>query len=87
MAIFQISEQDDKARFVVFGLIVAVAFQELFRYLFYRILRKADNGLKKMVEVGSTGSVVSDSRQLLAYGTKSETFRGSLSDSAILPEP
>ncbi|XP_003744158.1 gamma-secretase subunit Aph-1 [Galendromus occidentalis] len=88
LEIFRIRTSEEKSNFVVFGLLVAVAFQELFRYLFYGILRRADNGLKKMVEVGSTGSVVSDSRQLLAYvaGLGFGTMSGGFSLLNVLAE-
>ncbi|XP_022644681.1 gamma-secretase subunit Aph-1-like [Varroa destructor] len=64
VAIFRPS---DISKLVPFGVIEAVLFQELFRYLFYKILRKAEVGLKKVTEVGTDGNVVSDSRQTLAY--------------------
>lgn len=67
MAIFRPS---DISKLVPFGVIEAVLFQELFRYLFYKILRKAEVGLKKVTEVGTDGNVVSDSRQTLAYGKR-----------------
>lgn len=37
---------------LAFGLVFSVIFQELFRYLFYKILRKADDGLKKVSQTG-----------------------------------
>ncbi|ESO95350.1 hypothetical protein LOTGIDRAFT_116865 [Lottia gigantea] len=33
---------------LAFGLVFSVIFQELFRFLFYKLLRKADEGLKKV---------------------------------------
>ncbi|GIY76803.1 gamma-secretase subunit Aph-1 [Caerostris darwini] len=49
-----------------FGVVFSVIFQELFRFLVYKILRKAEVGLKKVQEVGADGSV-SSSRVTLAY--------------------
>ncbi|OQR77333.1 gamma-secretase subunit Aph-1-like [Tropilaelaps mercedesae] len=62
-----IFKPSDKRGLVIFGVVEAVLFQELFRLIFYKILRKAEYGLKKVTEVGHHGNVVSDSRQTLAY--------------------
>lgn len=56
-----------QSSYLAFGVVEAVLFQELFRFGFYKILRKAEVGLKKVTEVGTDGSVVTDSRQTLAY--------------------
>lgn len=37
---------------LAFGLVFSVIFQELFRFLFYKLLRKADEGLKKVSQQG-----------------------------------
>lgn len=52
---------------LAFGVVFSVFFQEAFRYLFYKILRKAEVGLKKVTEVGSDGASVSTSRTTLSY--------------------
>lgn len=49
---------------LVFGLIFSVLFQEAFRYLIYRILRKAENGLKKITDDSTT---LIDNKHILAY--------------------
>lgn len=54
-------------RQLAFGVVCSVAFQEGFRFLFYRLLRKAEQGLKKVTEVGADGAVVSSSRTTLSY--------------------
>ncbi|XP_021002075.2 gamma-secretase subunit Aph-1 [Parasteatoda tepidariorum] len=50
-----------------FGLVFSVIFQETFRLFFYKLLRKAEVGLKKVQEVGADGAVVSSNRSTLAY--------------------
>lgn len=50
---------------LAFGVVFSVIFQELFRFLFYKILRKAEVGLKKVQEVGADGPV--SNRSTLAY--------------------
>ncbi|KAL3252839.1 hypothetical protein MRX96_054750 [Rhipicephalus microplus] len=52
---------------LAFGVVCSVAFQEAGRFLFYRVLRKAELGLKKVTEVGADGAVVSSSRTTLSY--------------------
>ncbi|XP_027204503.1 gamma-secretase subunit Aph-1 [Dermatophagoides pteronyssinus] len=42
--------------YLIFGVTFSIFFQETFRYLFYRVLRKAESGLKKVAEVGQTVS-------------------------------
>lgn len=37
---------------LVFGLVFSVLFQEAFRFLFYKLLRKADDGLQKVSQTG-----------------------------------
>lgn len=49
------------------GVVFSVIFQELFRFCFYKLLRKAEVGLKKVQEVGADGAVVSSNRSTLAY--------------------
>lgn len=50
-----------------FGLVFSIIFQESFRFFFYKLLRKAEVGLKKVQEVGADGAVVSSNRSTLAY--------------------
>ncbi|XP_074605136.1 gamma-secretase subunit Aph-1 [Brevipalpus obovatus] len=52
---------------LVFGVVFSVLFQELFRYLFYRLLKKAEMGLKKVSEVGSGHSEYSTQWSSLSY--------------------
>ncbi|XP_055948499.1 gamma-secretase subunit Aph-1-like [Argiope bruennichi] len=52
---------------LAFGVVFSVIFQELFRFLVYKILRKAEVGLKKVQEVGADGPSVSSNRVTLAY--------------------
>lgn len=47
-----------------FGLIFSVVFQEVFRFLIYKILRKAENGLKKITD-NSTQLI--ENKHILAY--------------------
>lgn len=49
---------------LVFGLIFSVLFQEVFRYLIYKILRKAENGLKKVTDNSAT---LIENKHILAY--------------------
>ncbi|ERL85795.1 gamma-secretase subunit Aph-1 [Dendroctonus ponderosae] len=49
---------------LLFGMICSVLFQEGFRYIIYRILRKAENGLMKITE-DSTRLI--DNKHILAY--------------------
>lgn len=54
--------------FLYFGVTFSIIFQELFRYLFYRLIRKAESGLQKVSEVGSQpGHNISNSRSQLAF--------------------
>jgi len=39
---------------LAFGLVFSVIFQEVFRFLIYRILRKAENGLRKITDDSAT---------------------------------
>lgn len=52
---------------LAFGVVFSVFFQEGFRFLFYKVLRKAELGLKKVTEIGADGMAVSSSRTTLAY--------------------
>lgn len=52
---------------LAFGVVFSVFFQETFRFCFYKILRKAEVGLKKVEEVGADGVAVSSNRNTLAY--------------------
>ncbi|GFU07116.1 gamma-secretase subunit Aph-1 [Nephila pilipes] len=52
---------------LAFGVVFSVIFQETFRFLFYKLLRKAEVGLKKVQEVGADGTSVSSNRVTLAY--------------------
>lgn len=49
---------------LVFGLVFSVIFQEIFRYLIYRILRRAESGLKKITD-DSTQLI--ENKHILAY--------------------
>lgn len=49
---------------LAFGLVFSVLFQEAFRYLIYKILRKAENGLKKITD-DSTQLI--ENKHILAY--------------------
>lgn len=50
-------------KYLVFGLVFSVIFQELFRFCYYKILRKAEVGLKKVTEADAQIS----NRQTLSY--------------------
>ncbi|KAG5891059.1 hypothetical protein JTB14_005696 [Gonioctena quinquepunctata] len=49
---------------LAFGLVFAVLFQEAFRYIIYKILRKAENGLKKITDDCVT---LIENKHILAY--------------------
>ncbi|XP_030763120.1 gamma-secretase subunit Aph-1 [Sitophilus oryzae] len=51
-------------QYLIFGLIFSVIFQEVFRYIIYKILRKAENGLKKITDDSAT---LIDNKHILAY--------------------
>jgi len=51
---------------LAFGLFFAVAFQELFRFVIYVILRKAEEGLQK-VAVGQDKISIASNKQVLGY--------------------
>jgi anterior pharynx defective protein 1 len=54
--------------YLIFGVTFSVIFQESFRYLFYRVIRKAEKGLQKVSEVGSSpGHKIFNSRSQLAF--------------------
>ncbi|GAB1602750.1 gamma-secretase subunit Aph-1-like [Argonauta hians] len=42
---------------LIIGLVFSVIFQELFRYLFYKMLRKADEGLQRVSQQGHNDKV------------------------------
>ena len=48
------------------GLVFSVFFQELFRWLIYLLLRKAEVGLKKLTESPDTAIITN--KNILAYG-------------------
>ncbi|XP_015787033.1 gamma-secretase subunit Aph-1 isoform X2 [Tetranychus urticae] len=52
---------------LAFGVIFSVLIQEIFRYLFYYILKKAQTGLQKVSEVGNKGSIQSIRWLSLSY--------------------
>ncbi|XP_044267702.1 gamma-secretase subunit Aph-1 [Tribolium madens] len=49
---------------LAFGVVFSVVFQETFRYIIYKILRKAENGLKKITD-DSTQLI--ENKHILAY--------------------
>lgn len=49
---------------LLFGMVCSVLFQEGFRYIIYRILRKAEHGLMKITEDSAT---LIDNKHILAY--------------------
>ncbi|CAG2058448.1 unnamed protein product [Timema podura] len=49
---------------LAFGLVFSVLFQELFRFLIYKLLRKAEYGLKKVAE---NTERITDNKHILAY--------------------
>lgn len=49
---------------LAFGLVFSVLFQEAFRYIIYRVLRKAENGLKKITDDSTT---LIENKHILAY--------------------
>lgn len=49
------------------GIVMSVVLQELFRFLIYMLLRKAEAGLKKLTE---TDHPVITNKNILAYGMK-----------------
>lgn len=51
-------------KYLGFGLIFSVLFQESFRYIIYKILRKAENGLQKITDDSAT---LIDNKHILAY--------------------
>ena len=52
---------------LAFGITIAVLFQELFRYFFYKLLRTAETGLQKVAEVGIIEANTPISRLSLAF--------------------
>ena len=48
-----------------FALVFSVFFQEIFRFLIYLLLRKAEGGLKKVTE---SDTALIDNKHILAYG-------------------
>uniref|UniRef100_A0A1Y1LK71 Gamma-secretase subunit Aph-1 n=1 Tax=Photinus pyralis TaxID=7054 RepID=A0A1Y1LK71_PHOPY len=49
---------------LAFGLVFSVIFQEIFRYLIYKILRKAENGLKRITD---DSMQLIENKHILAY--------------------
>ncbi|CAH0556652.1 unnamed protein product [Brassicogethes aeneus] len=49
---------------LVFGVVFSVLFQEAFRFLIYKILRRAENGLKKITDDSVT---LIENKHILAY--------------------
>ncbi|XP_066995300.1 gamma-secretase subunit Aph-1 isoform X2 [Anabrus simplex] len=49
---------------LAFGLVGSVLFQEWFRYLIYKLLRKAESGLKKVTDAETQ---ISNNKHVLAY--------------------
>lgn len=58
--------QEEKYWHLVVGLVTSIAFQELFRFLIYLLLSKADAYLRKLTENESTR--IFANRHILAYG-------------------
>ncbi|XP_076352936.1 gamma-secretase subunit Aph-1-like isoform X2 [Tachypleus tridentatus] len=59
---------------LAFGLVFSVIFQEMFRFSFYKLLRKAEVGLKKVTEVGADRHAVTTGRNTLAYAFTTLAF-------------
>uniref|UniRef100_A0A1B6CPL9 Gamma-secretase subunit Aph-1 n=1 Tax=Clastoptera arizonana TaxID=38151 RepID=A0A1B6CPL9_9HEMI len=51
---------------LAFGIVSSVLFQEVFRFLIYKLLRKAEAGLKK-VTIPNTNIEIACNKQVLAY--------------------
>ncbi|XP_050302016.1 gamma-secretase subunit Aph-1 [Anthonomus grandis grandis] len=51
-------------QYLMFGVVFSVFFQEGFRYIIYKILRKAENGLMKITDDHAT---LIDNKHILAY--------------------
>ncbi|XP_044734224.1 gamma-secretase subunit Aph-1 [Chrysoperla carnea] len=49
---------------LIFGLVFSVLFQELFRFLIYKVLRKAEGGLKKVTD---NSAQIIENKHVLAY--------------------
>lgn len=49
---------------LVFGLVFSVLFQEVFRFLIYKLLRKAESGLKKVTD---NSEQITSNKHILAY--------------------
>ncbi|XP_041367192.1 gamma-secretase subunit Aph-1-like [Gigantopelta aegis] len=55
---------------LAFGLVFSVIFQEVFRFLFYKMLRKADDGLQKVTQTTDSDSLTSKditNKHIMAY--------------------
>lgn len=75
--------------YLVFGTTFSIIFQELFRYIFYRILRKAEAGLHRVSEVGTpSGAQVVNNRIQLAFvsGLGFGLMSGAFSQTNILAD-
>ena len=51
---------------LAFGLVFSIFFQELFRFLIYLLLRKADNVMRKLTENESTQ--IFANKHIMSYG-------------------
>ncbi|KAG1663851.1 Gamma-secretase subunit Aph-1b [Nymphon striatum] len=53
---------------LAFGVVFSVIFQELFRFAFYKLLKRAESGLEKLTEAGGGNShVAHNNKHVLAY--------------------
>ncbi|GLV48661.1 anterior pharynx defective 1 [Carabus blaptoides fortunei] len=50
---------------LVFGVVFSVMFQEAFRFIIYKILRKAEGGLKKITD--DNNAQITENKHILAY--------------------
>lgn len=50
---------------LVFGVVFSVLFQEAFRFIIYKILRKAEGGLKKITD--DNNAQITENKHILAY--------------------
>jgi anterior pharynx defective protein 1 len=49
---------------LVFGVVISVLLQEIFRFLIYKLLRKAESGLKKITD---NAEEITSNKHILAY--------------------
>ncbi|KAL3842677.1 hypothetical protein ACJMK2_020666 [Sinanodonta woodiana] len=55
---------------LAFGLVFSVLFQETFRFLFYKLLRKADRGLQQVSQTGQNANIAPkdiSNKHIMAY--------------------